>query len=166
MASGPIASWQINGETMESVTDFIFLGPKITVDGECSYEIKMLAGWKKSYGKSRQCVKKQRHHFANKDVYSQSYGFSSNHVQMWELDNKELIFSNCGAGEDSWRVPWTAGKSNQPILQETSPEYSLEWLMLKLKLQYFGYLMWRADSLEKTLMLGKTEDRGEGSNRG
>ena len=82
MASGPIASWQINGETVEAVTDFIFLGSKITVDGECSHEIKMLARWKKSYDKSRQYIKKQRHHFANKDVYSQSYGFSSNHVQM------------------------------------------------------------------------------------
>ena len=83
MASGPIAPWQIDGETMETVRDFIFLGSKITANGDCSHEIKTLAPWKKSYGKPRQCIKKQRHHFADKDMYSQSYGFSSSHVWMW-----------------------------------------------------------------------------------
>ena len=82
MASGPITSWQIDGETMETVTGFIFLGSKITVDGDCSHEIKTLALWKESYDKPRQCIKKQRHHFAEKSLYSQSYGFSSNHVWM------------------------------------------------------------------------------------
>ena len=81
MASGTITSWQIDGETMATVPDFIFLGSKITADGDCSNEIKRhLAPWKKSYDEPRQCIKKQRHHFADKGPYSQSYGFSSSHV--------------------------------------------------------------------------------------
>ena len=82
MASGPISSWQIGEETMETVTEFIFLGSKITVAGNFSHEIKTLASWKKSYDKPREHIKKQRHHFSNKGPYSQSYGFSSSHVQM------------------------------------------------------------------------------------
>ena len=82
MASGPITSWQIDGEKMETVTDFIFLGSKITVDGDCSHEIKTLAPWKKSYNKPRQHIKKQRHHFADKGPYTQSYRSSSSHIQM------------------------------------------------------------------------------------
>ena len=82
MASGPITSWPIDGETMETVTDFIFLGSKITADGDCSHEIKMLAPWKKSYDQPRQHIKKQRHYFANKGLPSQSYGFSSSHIWM------------------------------------------------------------------------------------
>ena len=92
MASGPITSWQIDGETMETVTDSLLLGPEITADGDGSHEIKrclllegkkkMLAPWKKSYGQPRQCIKNQRHYFAEKGLYSQSYGFSSSHVQM------------------------------------------------------------------------------------
>ena len=82
MASGPITSWHIDGETMETVTDFIFLGSKITVDGDCSHEIKRLAPWKKSYDKPRQCIKKHRHYFADKGPRSQGYGFSSSHVWM------------------------------------------------------------------------------------
>ena len=82
MASSPITSWQIDGETMETVTDFILGGFKITADGDCSHEIKMLALWKKSYEKSRQHVKKQRHYFANKGPSSQGYGFSCGHVWM------------------------------------------------------------------------------------
>ena len=89
MASGPITSWQIDGETMETVTNLIFLQSKITADGDCSHEKKALASWKKSYDKPTQHIKKQRHHFANKGPYSQSYGFSSSHVWMWELDHKE-----------------------------------------------------------------------------
>ena len=81
MASGPITSWQIGGETMETVTDFIFLGSKITADGDCSHEIKTLAPWK-NYDKPRQHIKKQRHYLANKGPSSQSYGFSSSHVWM------------------------------------------------------------------------------------
>ena len=82
MASSPITSWQIDGEMMETVSDFIFLGSKITADGDCSREIKTLAPWKKSYGKPRQHIKKQKHHFADNGPYSQSYGFSISHVWM------------------------------------------------------------------------------------
>ena len=91
MASGLITSWQIEGEKVEAVIDFIFLASKIIVDGDCSHEIKRhlwLAPWKKIYDQPRQHIKKQRHYFANKCLYSQGYGFSSNHVQMWELDHK------------------------------------------------------------------------------
>ena len=91
MASGPINSWQIDGETMETVRDFIFLGSNINADGDCSHEMKrrMLASWEKSYDQPRQHIKKQRHYFTNKGPSSQSYDFSSNCVQMWELDYKE-----------------------------------------------------------------------------
>ena len=82
MASGPITSWQIDGETMEIVSDFIFLGSKITADSDCSHEIKTLDPWNKSYDQPRQFIKKQRHYFANKGLSSQSYGFSSGHVWM------------------------------------------------------------------------------------
>ena len=88
MASGPITSWQVDGEKMETVITFIFLGSKITADGDCSHEIKILAPWKESYDKARQLIKKQRHHFANKGLYSQSYGFSGSYVWMWDLDHK------------------------------------------------------------------------------
>ena len=81
-ASDPIASWQIEGETVEAVTDFLFLGSKITVDSDFSHEVKTLASWKESYDKSRQCIEKQRHHSADKCPYSQTYGFSSSYVQM------------------------------------------------------------------------------------
>ena len=90
MASCPITSWQIDGETMETVTDFIFWGSKITADGDCSHETKtLLAPWKKSYDKSSQHIKKQRHYFADKDLSSQSYSFSSSHVWIWELEYKD-----------------------------------------------------------------------------
>ena len=89
MASGPITSWQRDGETMETVTDFLFLGSKINADGDCSHEIKMLAPWKKSSNKPRQHIKKQRHYFADKCPYSQSYVFSNSHVGMWKLGHKE-----------------------------------------------------------------------------
>ena len=124
----------------------------------------MLAPWKRSYDQPRQHVKKQRHCFADKGPSSQSYGFSSSHVWMWEWTIKKAEHRKIDAFE-LWcwrrllRVPWTARRSNQSILKEISPEYSLEGLMLKLKLQYFGHLMWRADSFKKTLMLGKTEGR-------
>ena len=89
MASGPITPWQIDGGEMETVTDFIFLGSKITANGDFNHEIKMLVPWKKSYDQPRQCIKKQRHHFADKGLSSQSYAFSNSHVWMWELDHKE-----------------------------------------------------------------------------
>ena len=124
----------------------------------------MLAPLKKSSDQPRQHIKKQRHYFANKGPPSQSYGFSSSHVWMWELDYKESwVLKNWCFELWCWRtllrVPWTARRSSLSILKEISPEYSLEGLMLKLKLKYFGHLMQRTDSLEKTLMLGKIEGR-------
>ena len=119
---------------------------------------------KESYDKSRQHIKKQRHHFANKGTYNQTYGFPSSHAWMWKMDHKERWCWRIDVFE-LWcwsrllRVPWTARRSNQSILKEINAEYSLEGLMLKLKLQYSGHLMWRADSLGKTLMLGKIEGR-------
>ena len=90
LASGPVTSWQIDGETVETVADFIFLGSKITADGDCSYEIKKtLAPWKESYEQPRQHIKKQRHYFVNRGSSSQGYGFSSGHVSMWDLDCEE-----------------------------------------------------------------------------
>ena len=82
MASSPIISWQVDGETMETVTDFLFLGSKITTDGDSSQKIKTLAPWKKSYDQPRQCIKNQRHYFADKGLYSPSYEFSSSHIPM------------------------------------------------------------------------------------
>ena len=133
----------------------------------------MLAPWKKGYDQPRQHIKKQRHYFANKGLSSQSYGFSSSHIRMWELNHKEvlspkeLMLSNYGAGEDSWEFLGLQGDqtARKSILKEINPEYSLQGLMLKLKLQYFGHLMQRTDSLEKTLILGKTEDRRRGQQR-
>ena len=118
--------------------------------------------WVKSYDQPRQHMKKQRHYFVNKGLSSQGYGFSSSHVWNWELDYKETECQRIDAFELwCWRrllkVWWTARRSNQSILKQISPEYSLEGLMLKLKLQYFHHLMRKADSSEKTLMLEKTE---------
>ena len=123
----------------------------------------MLAPWKKSYDQPRQHIKKQRRYFTNKSLSSQSCVFSNSHVWMWELDYKEswVLKNWCFwtvVLEKTLESPWTARRSNQSILKEISPEYSLEGLILKLKLQYFDHLMWRADSLEKTLILGQIED--------
>ena len=119
----------------------------------------------------RQHIKKQRHYFIGKGRSSQNNGFSSSHVWMWELDHKEswvpknwcfwTVVLEKTLEKSSWtgEGPWTARSSNQSILKEISPEYSLEGLMLKLNLQYFGHLMWRVNSLEKTLMVGKIEGR-------
>ena len=106
-----------------------------------------------------------------KSPYSQSYGFSYSHVQTWELDHTEgWMFKNWWLQTVCWRrllrVPWTSGRSNQSILKEINPEYSLERLMLKLKLQYFGHMVWRANSLEKTLSWERLKAGGEGSVRG
>ena len=124
----------------------------------------MLTPWKESYDQPRQHIKKQRHYFANKGLSSHGYGFSSGHVWIWELDWKKAECWKTDAFELlCWRrflrVPWIARRSNQSILKEISPGCSLEGLMLKLKLQYFGHFMWRADSLEKTLMFGGTGGR-------
>ena len=126
----------------------------------------------KSHDQPRQHIQKQRHYFANKGPSSQSYGFSGSHVETeceswtikkaehWRIDAFELW-----CWRRLLRVPWTGRRSNQSILKEVSPDYSLEGLMLKLKLQYFGHLMRRTDSFEKTLMLGLKAGR-EGDNRG
>ena len=163
MPSGPIISWQIDGETMETVIDFIFSGSQITADGDFSHEIKrwLLLGRKATTNldcilKSRDITLPTKVHLVKAMVFPVvMYRFESctiKKAERWRIDTLEL---RC------WRrllkVPWTARRSNQSILKEISPDYSLEGLMLKLKLQYFGHLMQRADSLENTLMLGKIE---------
>ena len=128
------------------------------------WNLKTLGPWKENYDKSRQYVKKQKHHFAKKGVYNQSYDFpvviyrcASWTIKKAEHQRIEAFELLC------WRflrVPWTARRSNQSIPKEINPEYSLEGLLLKLKTQYFGHLMQRANTLEKNLMLGNIEDRG------
>ena len=164
MASGPITSWQIDGEKEE--TDFIFLGSKITVDSDCSHEIK-------------RCLLLERKAMTNLDSVLKSRDVTL--LIKGKVIAKVMIFPVVMCSCESWtskkaecwrtdafelwcwrrllRIPWTARRSNQSILKEISLEYSLEGLMLKLKLQNFGHLMQRADSLEKTLMLGKIEGR-------
>ena len=150
----------IDGETVETVADFIFLGSKITADGDCSNEIKRRLLFGRKVMTNLDSILKSRD-IALPSLSSQGYGFSSSHVWMWVLDYKESWAPklNCGVREDSSESLGTARRSNQSILKEISPGCSLEGLMLKLKLQYFGHLMWRADSFEKTLMLGKIEGR-------
>ena len=150
---------------IETARDFIFLGSKITADVDCSHEIKILAP-------KRKAMKNIDNILKNRDITLLT--------KVWIV--KAMVFPGVMYGCESWtikkaecwridafelwcwrrllRVPWTAGRSTQSILKEISPEYSLEGLRLKLKLQYFGHLMWRANSLEKTLMLGKIEGRG------
>ena len=162
MASGPIASWQIDGETM---TDFLFLGSKITADGDCSQEIK-------------RCLFLGRKAMTNLDSILKSWDIT---LPAKICLVKSMVFPVVLCGCASWtikkaecwttdafelwcwrrplRVPWTARRSNQSILKEISPEYTLEGLMLELELQIFGHLMRRTDSLEKTLMLGKIDGR-------
>ena len=163
MAFGPVTSWQIDGETMETVRDFIFLGSKITADGDCSHEIKrhLLLGRKPMTNldnilKSRDITLPTKVHLVKAMVFPivmyRCESWTIKEAETWRID-----------AFDVWcwrrllRVPWTARRSNQSILKEISPEYSLEGLMLKLKLQYFGHLMQRTNSLEKILMVGKME---------
>ena len=165
MASGPITSWQIDGETVETVADFIFLGSKITTDGDCSHEIKrhLLLGKKvmtnlDSILKSRDITLPTKVRLVKAMVFPVvMYGCESWTIKKAEHQRIDAFQLWC------WRrllrVPWTSRTSNQSILKEFSPRCSLEGLMLKLKLQYFGYLMQRADSFKKTLMLGKIEGR-------
>ena len=123
----------------------------------------MLVPWKKTYDKPRQYIRKQSHHFAYKGLYTQSFGFSSRHdgCESWTIKAEcQTDAFKLWCWRKLSRVPWIARRSNQSILKEINPEYPLEGLMLKLKLKQFGHLMSRADSLEKTLMLGKTEDKG------
>ena len=127
MASGPIISWEIKGENVEIVSDFIFLGSKITAVSDCNHEIKrhLLLGWEDllEEDKSRECIKKRRHYFVYKHVYSQSYGFCSSLVLMGDLDNKNTEYQRCDAFK-LWccrrllKVPWIARRPNQSILKE------------------------------------------------
>ena len=146
---------QMGMETMETVTDFIFLGSKITADGDCSHEIKTLASWKKSYDTPRQLIKKQRHYIADKGPSSQAMVFPvvMNGYANWTIkkaEHQRIDAFELWCWRRVLRVPWTARRPNQSILKEIGPEYSLEGLMLKLKLQYFGHLMQRTDSLENS----------------
>ena len=167
MASGPTTSWEIDGETVETVSDFIFMGSKITADGDCSHEIKgrLLLGRKvmtnlDSIFKSRDITLPTEVRLVKAMVFPVvMHGCESWTVKKAECQIIDAFELWC------WRrllrVPWTAGRSNQSSLKEISPGISLEAMMLKLKLQYFGHLMRIVDSLEKTLMLG-----GIGGRRG
>ena len=165
MASGPITSWQIDGEKVGTVSDLFFLGSKITVDCGCSHKIKrcLLLGEKAMTNldivlESRDVTLPTKMHIVKAMVFPVvMYGYES-----WTIGKAEHSRMNAF---ELWcwrrllRVPWTARRSNQSILKEINPEYSLEGLMLKLKLQYSGHLMGRASSLEKTRMLGKIEGK-------
>ena len=154
MASGPITLWEIDGETVETVSDFILGGSKITADGDCSYENKrrLLVGRKvmtnlDSIFKSRDITLPTKVRLVKAMVFPvvmyECESWTVKKAERWRIDAFELW---------CWRrflgVPWTARRSNQFILKETSPGCSLEGLMLRLKLQYFGHFMWRVDSLE------------------
>ena len=157
MASSPITSWQIEGEQVEAVTDFILLGSKITADGDCSHESKRHLLLERKAMTNLDSMLKSRDHFADKGPSSQSYGFSGSHVWMWELDHKKgwvlrnwcfqfvVLEKTLESPLSSKEIKPDNPKGNQP--------------RLKLKLQYIGHLMWRADSLEKSLMWGKIEGR-------
>ena len=165
MVSGPITSWEIDGETVETVADFIFGGSKITADDDCSHESKrhLLLRRKAvtnldSILKSRDITLPTKVHLIKAMVFPVGmYGCESQTIKKAECRRIDAFELWC------WRrllkVPWTARRSNQSILKDISPGCSLEGLMLKLKLQYFGHLMQRVDSLEKTLMLGGIEGR-------
>ena len=165
MAPSPITSWQVSGEQTEVVTDFIFLGSKITADSDCSHEIRrwLLLGRKTMANldgilKSKDITFPTKVHIVKAMVFpAVVYGCES-----WTLKNAE--HERIYAFELwCWRrllwVPWTAWRSNQSALKEINAEYSLKGLILKLKLQYFGHLVWRANSLEEILMVGKTEGK-------
>ena len=168
MASCPITSWQTDGEKMETVTDFIFLGSKITVDSDCSHEIKrcLLLGRKPE--KPRQHIKKQRHYFETKVHLVKAMVFSivMYECQSWTIKKAERWRTDAF---ELWcwrrllRIPWTARISNTSVLKEINPEYSLEG---EAEFQYFGHLIWRADSLEKLWYWKRLRARGEGGNRG
>ena len=171
MASGPITSWQIDGKTMETMRDFIVLGSKITADGDCSHKIKrcLLFGRKvmtnpDSILKSRDITLPTKVHLVKALVFPVvMYGFESWTRRKAERQRIDAFELWC------WgrllRVPWTARRSNQSILKEISSEYSLERLMVKLKLQYFGHLIWRTDSLEKIWCWERLKAGGGGDNR-
>ena len=152
MASGPITSWEIDRETVETVADFIFGGSKITADGDCSHERKVMTNLDSIF-KSRDITLPTKVHLVKAMVSPMvMYGNKSWTIKKAEHSRTDAFELWC------WRrllrVPWTARRSNQSILKEISPGISLEGTILKLKLQYFGHLMQRVDSLEKTLLLG------------
>ena len=171
MASGPITSWEIDGETVETVSDFIFWGSKITVDGDCSHEIKrrLLLGRKvmtklDSIFKSRDITLPTKVRLVKAKVFPVvMYGCESWTVKKAECRRIDAFELWCW--RRLFRVPWTTTRSNQSILKEINPGISLEGMMLKLKLQYFGYLMRRVDSLEKTLSWERLGAGGEGDDR-
>ena len=163
MASGPITSWQIDGETVETVSDFIFWGSKITADGDCSHEIKrrLLLGRKvmtnlDSILKSRDITLPTKVHLV-KSMLLPVVMYRCETIK--KAEHRRIDAFELWCWRRLLRVPWTARRSNQSILKEISPECSLEGLMMKLKLQYLSHLMQRTDSFEKTLMLGKIEGR-------
>ena len=165
MASSPVTSWQIDGETMEIVTDFIFLGSKITADGDFSHEIKghLLLGRKAmanldSILKSRDIILPTKVCLV-KAVFFPVVMYRCESWTIKKAEHQRIDAFKLWCWRRLLRVPWTSRRSNQSILKEISPAYSLEGLMLKTKLQYFGHLMRRNDSLEKTLMLGKIDGR-------
>ena len=163
MASRPITSWKIDGETVRRVAGFIFLGSKITADGDCSQEIKrhLLLGRKvmtnlENILKTKDITLPTKVHLVKAVVFPVvMYGCDSWTIK--KAEHRRIDAFELWCWRRLLRVPWIARKSNQSALKEILPEYSLEGLMLKLKLQDFGHLMWRTDSLEKTLMLGKIE---------
>ena len=165
MASGPITSWQIDGQTVVTVSDFIFLGSKITADGDCSHEIKrrLLLGRKvvtnlDSIVKSRDVTLSTKVRLVKATGFLVViYGCGSWTIK--KAEHRRIDAFELWCWRRLLRVSWTTRRSNQSILKEISPGCSLEGMMLKLKLQYFGHLMWRADSFEKTLMLGKINGR-------
>ena len=165
MASGPITSWQIDGETMETVGDFIFWGSKITADADCSHEIKrrLLLGRRvmtnlDSILKIIDIILPTQDRLV-KAMVSLAVMYGCERWTVKKAEHRRIDAFELWCWRRLLRVLWTARRSNESILKEISPECSLEGLILKLKLQYFDHLMWRADSFEKTLMLGKTEGK-------
>ena len=165
MASGSITSWQIDGKTMKTVIDFIFLGSKITEDGNCSHRIKrfLLLG-RKAMTKLNSILKSRDITLPTKVrlIKAMDFPVVMNGCDSWTIkkaEDRRIDAFELSCWRRRLRVSWIAMRSNQSILKEINPDYSLEGLMLKLKLLYSGHLMWRADSLEKTLMLGKIEGR-------
>ena len=166
MASGPIISWQIDRETMETVRDFILEGggPKSLQMVTTAMKLKDTCSWEEKFLKSRDITLPTKVRLVKTMVFPVAMyrceSWTTKNAEHWRINAFELW---------CWRRPsrvhWTARKSNESILKKINPEYSLEGLMLKLKLQYFGHLMWRSNSLEKTLMLKKTEGKRRGQQR-
>ena len=163
MASGPINSWQINGETMETVTDLSFLGSEITADGDCSHEMKRRLLLQRKVMTNLDSILKSSNITLPAKVHlvkAMAFPVVMYECKSWTIkkaEHRRIDVFELWCWRRVLRVPWIARRSNQSILREISPEYSLEGLMLKL--QYFGHLMQRTDSLEKTLMLRKMEGR-------